>query len=238
MSLVLRAGSAYDAAVLADGPVGFWPASAGTAMMPNGDAATLLDGASQWTAVHDAGSYSVPTTGALTVEVWLRPDVLDFPGAETSADGPLVYPLIKGTTYGTGGDQEWALRMYGRGSATRPNRISGYVFNPDGGLGAGSYFQDALTAGQWMHIALVVDTVTKGADGWGTTRIYRDGALRDTDTLGGTYRIAPVNNGAPVHIGARPGRSYFKGAIGKVALYGRALTSAQIAAHFAAMYPA
>jgi hypothetical protein len=33
----------------------------------------------------------------------------------------------------------------------RPNRISGYRFNLTGGPGAGSYLQDPVTAGQWIH---------------------------------------------------------------------------------------
>ena len=38
--------------------------------------------------------------------------------------------------------------------ANRPNRISFYVFNPEGRLGVGSYFEDPndpVVAGQWMH---------------------------------------------------------------------------------------
>lgn len=224
----------YDAEVRADHPAGYWPLGAG-ATLPNGDPAALFDGASQWAAVHDAAAYSVPTTGALTVEMWLRPDVLDFGHAETSGDGPCVYPLIKGTTFGSGGDQEWAIRMYSRAS-NRPNRISGYVFDPAGGLGAGSYVQDPVTPGQWLHIALVIDTITKGPDGWGTTKLYKNGALRDTDSLGGAYDITPVNNGAPVQVGARPGHSYFQGGIGKLAIYGHAVPAARLAAHHAAMH--
>jgi hypothetical protein len=246
----------YDAAVLADAPAAYWPMSdaggtltdargalsgsytgaPGIVTLPNGDPARVFDGATQYATVPDADLLSVPTTGQLTLELWLRPDVNDFANPETSADGPLVYPLYKGDTYGTGGNIEYAVRMYSR-SSTRPNRISGYLFNPEGALGAGSYFQDTTVPGVWIHVAVVFDTVNKGADGWGTVSIYKNGILRDTDTLGDPYDIVPVNGTAPLWLGARPGHSWFQGAIGKVAVYPYRLTPAQLAAHTQAMNP-
>ena len=40
----------------------------------------------------------------------------------------------------------------------RDKRISFYVFNLGGGRGCGSYFQDPIQAGQWIHVAGVADS--------------------------------------------------------------------------------
>ena len=245
-------GGSYDAAVLADNPVGYWPLADGSnladsskpaafpagtpsaTVLPSGEPAVVFDGASEYAEIADDDAYSVTSTGQLTIEAWIRPDVVNFPHTEYSSDGDIVYPLVKGENYGSSGDQEYVLRMYNQASS-RPNRISGYLFNPDGGLGAGSYVQETITPGEWMHIAVVFDTVNLGGDGWGTVRIYKDGVLKDTDSLGDPYYITPENKGAPIHLGARPGHSFFQGAMGKVAVYDQALSSTQIAAHTDAM---
>ena len=36
----------------------------------------------------------------------------------------------------------------------RVNRIAGYLFNASGGKGAGSYFQEKVRPGQWIHLSL------------------------------------------------------------------------------------
>lgn len=182
-------------------------------VLPNGEHAYAFDGLSQYVEVADADDLSAVTTGILTVEAWVRPDVLDNP---TVHPDQYVHWLGKGVT----GQHEYAARLYNKSGTDRPNRTSGYAWNLSGGLGAGSYFQDALTAGQWMHYGFVIDTVNLGSDGWGTTRIYRDGVLRDTDTLGGDYNIVPANGTAPLRIGTRDLATYLQGAIGKVAVYG------------------
>jgi Concanavalin A-like lectin/glucanases superfamily len=60
----------------------------------------------------------------------------------------------------------------------RPNGISFYLFNPNGGEGIGSYFQEPVQIGQWIH---VVGT----ADGQ-TTSIYKNGEFKDCDRYTGT----------------------------------------------------
>lgn len=257
-------GSTFDQAILADSPTAYFaldpsdptdltgnghtltfPAGTpATQTLANGDVIALFDGATQYAEIADADDLSVTTTGILTFMAVISPATLEYPNAETSGDGNCVYPLIKGVNYQTTGDQEWCLRTYSQ-SAARPNRVSGYVFNADGGLGAGSYFQGGVNntdasapplmqVGDEILVHVKIDTVNLGADGYGTVRIYRNGVLQDHDSMGDPYYITPVNNGAPVHIGARPGHSYFSGAVGKVAVFGGDLTDAQIAAHYAA----
>lgn len=203
---------------------------------PDGTPCLVFDGVDDYLEVADRAALSVATTGQITVVALMRPDVLDFPGAEPSSDGPLVHWLGKGTEYGADdGDQEWLMRMYNRttdGSTVGPraNRISGYAFNPAGGLGAGSYFQEAVVAGDWIQVALVIDTINKGADGWGTTKIYKNGVLKDTDSLGAPYNIVSKDGPSPMRIGTVTLGSFFKGAIHKPTIYPAALTATQLAA--------
>lgn len=247
--------SVYDSAVLADTPVAYWKLTGGvastpdagtsgnaavytgspsSATMPNGDSAVALNGSSQYAQVADHDAYSVATTGVLTIELWLRLAVENFPSAIDGGDGPYVGALKKGSTSGVSGDQEWAIRMYSL-ATTRPHRISGYVFNPTGGLGAGSYVEEPTGVGQWVHIAAVFDNVTKGGDGWGTIKLYKNGVLKDSDSMGAPYNITPVNTASVVQIGAVLGESYFAGSIGKVALYNYVVPQSRLAAHYAAM---
>ncbi|WP_051367106.1 LamG-like jellyroll fold domain-containing protein [Hamadaea tsunoensis] len=244
------AGSAYDTAVLADSPAAYWRLGDGGTVvadatghghtgtytgsptattLPNGDPATKFNGSTQYATIADGDYLSIPGTGQITVEAWLRPDVLQFSHQESTG---YVHWMGKGTT----GQHEYAARMYSlTNSESRPNRISGYSFNLGGGLGAGSYFQDTVTAGQWIHYTLVINTTNvSGAYPTGYTKIYKNGVLRDQDSLQ-DYAIVPGNGTAPFRIATRDFASYFEGAIGKVAVYNYELSGTRIAAHYAAM---
>jgi hypothetical protein len=213
--------------ILGDRPVGYWPLATGTtvvdrigtatavytgspaaATLPNGDPAVAFTTSGQYATVPDADAFSVPTTGQLTLELWIRPDVYDFPDAETSTDGPLVYPLYKGNRTGPGGNIEYAVRMYSR-SSTRPNRMSAYLFAPDGGLGAGSYAEDPIILSGWVHLVAVFDGVNKGPDGWSPgTRTASSG----TPTPGATPTTSSRSTATPrstwaAGLGIRPSRA-------------------------------
>jgi len=54
------------------------------------------------------------------------------------------------------GHQEWGFRFYNR-RAERSNRISAYIWNPEGQLGAGAYVEDRLTAGAWIYLVATFD---------------------------------------------------------------------------------
>jgi hypothetical protein len=241
----------YDSMVLADSPTLYLalgsPNSAenslvgdhlatfsgnpGTTTLPNGDQAALFDGTlGQYIQVPDADDLSVPTTGALTIEAWLRPDSLVFPAVEGTG---YVHWLGK-LNYGPNAC-EWVARIYSQGNTeNRANRLSGYCFNPAGGLGAGSYTQDTLTPGQWIHYALVINTAPSPTYPTGYTKLYRGGVLRDQDALA-DYSIVPANTTAPVRIGSATGRSAFLGGIGKVAIYPAELAADRIAEHHRVM---
>ncbi|WP_299541418.1 LamG-like jellyroll fold domain-containing protein [uncultured Streptomyces sp.] len=243
--------SAYDTAVEAEDPALYLRlGGAGTELspgglravfhgapshshLPNGDPASLFDGTpGQYVEVPDDRSLSVPNTGALTVEAWFRPDTLVFPATEGTG---YVHWLGK-VTYATVNQCEWTARIYSAANTEgRANRVSGYAFNPPGGLGAGSYFQDTLHPGEWIHYALVINTAPDGPSyPTGYTKIYRDGRLRDQDALA-DYSIVPQDTTSPVRIGSTSLRSFFLGAIGKVAIYPRELTAERLNAHHAVM---
>lgn len=241
------AASQYDTAVLADNPTLYLRMSAvgtqhteidrsgnnrhGTyfpqtaifskTQLPNGEAATVFDGVNQYVEVSSASALSVRRGGALTLEAWIRPDVLNFPNDES--DG-----YVHWAGKGESGQHEYALRMYSKNNtASRPNRISGYAFNPAGGLGSGSYFQDVVTAGHWIHVVVIISTRTRP----GTIKIYKNGSLRQT-TLLDQFHVVPRAGNAPLRIGTRDFGSFFKGAIGKFALYAYPLSQRQIQNHF------
>ena len=236
--------SAYERAVAADKPSAFLQrnrvvigrgtagkvvGTPGATRMPNGDPAFVFNGSGEHLKFASRGAFSIPTTGRLTVEYWIRPDALQFPDSESSG---YVYILGKGAP----GKHEWYGRMYNKqNSENRPNRISGYAFNPNGGLGAGSYFEDPVARGRWIHVALAFNTKnTSSAFPTGYVKIFKNGVLRDKDSLKG-YNIVPKNTGAPLRIGTGYLDSYFKGAIGNVAFYNKELSGKRLKAHFNAM---
>ena len=198
--------------------------------MPNGDPAYKFDGTRQYLRFASRPAFQVPPTGVLTVEFWMRPDRLQFRHTEGSG---YVYVLGKGRP----GAHEWYARMYSRRNAeSRPNRISGYAFNRSGGLGAGSYFQDRVRRRGWIHVALVVNSRYRSKRyPLGYTRIYKNGRLRDTDSLA-DYRIHPRSGPAPLRIGTGYLGSYFQGAVGDVAFYHHVLRPRRILAHYRAMW--
>ena len=253
--------SAYDAAILADGPSAYWPLNGnaldlsgngnngtinGTPTVTtwvNSEHALAFDGStSQYVEIADAAQLSAATTGQFTVEAWIRPDVADFANAEGT--GPWVWWAGKMGTHSESTQAEWACREYNFDSY-RPNRISGYAFNntpqtPGGfNYGAGSNFQDTITPGVWIYFVLVINSTdhsnSKYPTGW--TAVYRDGGWRDQDSLS-DYSVVPQRAGAPVRIGTATLDSFFQGAVAKVALYTYCLTATQIHSHYRLAIPA
>lgn len=247
----LKNGS-YDQLVLDDSPVAYFPfneenivcdhgrnhyyAQMGggeilPANLPNGDRALEFDSGGDYITVADADGLSVATTGILTIEAWMRPNVLQFHHQEGSG---YVHWLGKGETNA----MEYVLRMYSEtNDESRPNRVSGYAFNSTGGLGVGSYFQDSEDIGDWIHVVLVINTQnTSSSYPTGYTKIFKNGAQRDKDSLS-SLSIVPTNGSAPLRIGTRDLASFFQGAIGKVAIYNYELTAYQVLEHYQRIVP-
>jgi hypothetical protein len=245
---ICSAPSAYDLAILSDQPVLYLPndtsqpidsgsgnhlvathgSPLASALLPNSDPCLVFNGVNQYLEVKNALDLSVST--AMTLEAWMRPDVLTFPHFEGSG---YVYWMGKGEPE----NYEYASRMYNLiNEETRPNRISGYAFNPTGGLGVGSYFQDAVIIGEWIHYILIINKTVSPQFPMGYTKIYKNGALRDQDNLA-TLSINPIPKNAPLRIGTRDLNSFFQGSIGKIALYPYEITPLRAYEHLKLMAP-
>lgn len=175
-----------------------------------------FDGVGTYIEVPSSPDFSVTTTGALTVSARIRPETLLFANTEGSG---YVHWLGKGKK----GQYEWTFRIYSEDNTEgRGNRISFYVFNPAGGLGIGSHFQDALEPGQWIYVVGAADNHR--------TSIYRDGVKRDSDVYVG--KVTPQAGNAPLCIGTRDLNSFFQGEIGEVRVWNRLLTDAEVAGLF------
>lgn len=197
------------------------------ALQGDTNTAVKLDGNKSYIEVSADKALSVPTGGqGLTVEAWVRPDVLEFKG---ETESPYIHWLGKGE----GKQQEWALRFYSAKAKDRPNRISAYIFNPEGGLGPGAYFQDKLTPGEWLHVVACFDPgdfTTKGAG----VHIYKNGVRRLGPPSQGTlydnphWQIKPAAGTALLRLGTRDKRTFLIGGLDEVAIYPRVLTAEEI----------
>jgi len=175
-----------------------------------------FDGVSGYAEVPSAPELGVSARG-LTIAVWMRPDALTFTKTQGGlASEQYVHWLEKGQK-----DQyEWTFRMYSlTNPGPRQNRISFYVFAPQGGLGCGSYFQDPIEAGKWIQVVGVANQATQ------ETSIYKNGALRHSDSYA-TLTLAPGS--APVRIGSGDLSSFLQGAVGPIEIWNRPLSSAEI----------
>ncbi len=254
-----QAQDQYSQLVLAAGPVAYWrlgeAAGATTAVdetghkhdgayrgKPNFGQPAALQGSRNGAVAFDGSThveipddlaFSQPTSGqGLTVELWLRPDRLDFPG-----EGGNTYIHWLGKS--EAGRHEWGFRFYNLADPQRPNRISAYIWNPDGGLGAGAYFQDPLQVGQWMYIVACFPPGNANTQPTPGVQIYKNAALRNGPPDSGTlyadpkWRIVPKRGTAPVRLGKRDGIMMLIGALDEVAIYPRVLSPDEIQLHYA-----
>ncbi len=231
--LTLGGGSAGIADRTGHGHNGVYQNAPATSTFPDGSGATVFDGATQYIEIANSTSLSVPATGILAIEAWIRPDTLQFPHDE---DTGYVHWLGKGVA----GQHEYVGRMYSftnTETPPRPNRISGYAFNLAGGLGVGSYFEDTVVAGDWIHFVLVINTVnTDPTYTTGYTLVYKNGEQRDKDALS-DLSIVPAHGTAPLRIGTRDLGSYFQGAIAKLAVYDYEPTLTTFRSHYQLIVP-
>jgi hypothetical protein len=252
--------SPYDNSVLADHPVAFWNDASltditghghigvmmnapATTALPNGDRSLSFNGINQYAEVSDAADLSVPATGILTLEAWIRADVLDFPNMEGTG-------YVNWMGKGESGQHEYVCRMYGQNptgnDAGRGSRIVGNAFTATGVAAAGSYYQsasdDLIAAGEWLHYVFVINTTAISTQHpHGYTKLYvqrknSDGSLTtftDQDSLNSST-LTP--GATPFRIGTRNFGSYFKGAIGKMAVYNYEPDSSRIVEHGKRMF--
>lgn len=260
----LAASSSYDQVILGDKPVAYWAMNNPTGSeidltgnghsgtykggtptlvpMLNGDRAADFNGSTEYMTVPSSASFSIPTTHKLTWEGWIRPDDLQFP---TAANG---YVDWMGKCQNYSPSCEWESRMYTSvNSQNRCNRLSAYVFNPGAGLGSGADWQptcNLLQTGQWLHVVgeYQTDTTPSACNSAypGTINIWVNGVEWNQSYHGNTgcmsqYNIKPQAGSSPLNIGVMALDYWFKGAVGKVAIYNYLLSQDQINSHFTAM---
>jgi len=263
--LVFRAthsASAYDTAVLNDHPVAYWAmdnAAGGTepdlagnghtgtyqggtpkyTSLPDGEQAADFNGSTQYLTVRSSSAFSIPTTGQLTWESWIKPDKLQYAS---------YYTDWIGKCQGYSPTCEWEARMYSTvNSQGRCNRLSAYVFNLSAGLGSSADWQPnchLLQAGQWLYVVGEYQTQSQppGCNGpqigginiwvngveWNQSYHLQTGCMSQ-------YGITPMASTSPLNIGTMALDYWFPGAVGKVAIYNYLLSQAQISVHFTAM---
>ncbi len=129
--------------------------------MNSGNSYLHFDGFQSYIEIPDSPDFSLTTTGALTISAWIRPTTLIFPSTEGKGLD-LTKAYVHWLGKGEAGQQEWVFRMYSLDNTDgRANRISFYVFNPEGHLGVGSYYQDPnnpIQVGVWIHVVGSADS--------------------------------------------------------------------------------
>jgi len=200
------------------------------------DFAIGLNGVDACVEIPDSAAFSQPTSGqGLTVEAWLRPDVLTFEG---QTEQRYIHWLGKGEP----GAFEWGFRLYSKDSPTRPNRISAYIWNASSpphvaNEGAGAYFQDELEPGVWIHVVACYDSGDATDPNAGVS-IYKNGRLRASPLKSrgaryASYDIHPTRGGAPVRLGTRDRGSFLAGGLDEVAIYPRVLSADEVLDNYA-----
>jgi Concanavalin A-like lectin/glucanases superfamily len=93
-----------------------------------------------------------------------------------------------------------------------------------------------VTPGQWMMVTFVIDS--RPSEQWpdGYISVYKNGVLRGGPVSIGQFHVEPGASDAPFRIGTRDLESFFKGAIGKVAVYDSVLSGKDILAAYNAMF--
>lgn len=181
-----------------------------------GDGAFEFSGPENYIQVNDADELSPSTFKYnFTVSFWIKFDQTSFIGEGSNRD--YINYLGKGSV---DNGYEWFFRQYNSSNAEgRNNRISFYAFNPEGGLGAGSYFQKNIERGKWEYITGVINETH--------IKIYNNGILQNTNLLS-KYNIQMKNTKSDLYIGKSESGNYFSGSIDELRIYNKSLNDCQI----------
>ena len=218
--------SAYAEAVLQDQPIGYWRFSASSpvtamdlagqapglytgdaaptaigALLLEDDRAVALDGTGDY--VDMGARFGFPGTLAFTIEAWVKPDV-----------NGLYNGVVSKNDESAGGNTRVGYHMYTQAGA--------FGFERNDGTLSQDVRTGALTTMRWTHVAIAYD----GAK----LSLYTDGVRQAMTAVPNV--LLPVTTNAFV-VGARNGGAYLflKGGIDEVAVYDKALTDVQLAAH-------
>lgn len=228
-----RASTPYQQAILADSPVGYWTfdnaSDLGADSSGNGnngtvygDAITTTTGVDGTAGLFDGNSYidtpDVDLGTSFTVEAWFDTNY-DMPSGDTE--------YIMNRDEFNGSSRIFQLRLVSSGD-------SEFIALSGGGDQGGvqdTFSSGSLDDGNWHYIAAVVQANT--AADTTTSTLYVDGSPVDRTTSPG---LEPTS-GSDIGLGAADGESGgddFRGALDEMAVYNKALTAAQIEAHYEA----
>lgn len=183
----------------------------------------------------DADVFSVPTTGIVAYELWMRPDAQNWPTTTLQSADTDQYTHW----FGKAGRNvnEYIFRRYNANAPTRPSRISTYAFNLSGGLGAGSYVQEPVPNGEWDYYVGVLNSTDTTLSPYGRVRIYKNGAQKDSDGMGSPYFIVPRNGAAPLRIGTASKQSFAQAGIARVVFWNREPSASEILTRYRTVVP-
>jgi hypothetical protein len=175
------------------------------ALAGSSDTAVSLD-ATAGTVVSVPYSSELNPNGAFSAEAWVNPNALTTTAAPTCilASGQFAAPRSGWLIYQV--DNGWSFRMYNQnGTATSANIVGG----------------TAPEIGVWYHVVAVYD---------GTTAyLYVNGVQAASAAPTGYVPSA----GGPLFVGGRSDSSFWwNGTADEVALYSKALTAAEVDAHY------
>ena len=221
-----HAAPRYDAAVLADHPVGYW-------RLGEASGTTLVDRSGHGNDGVYAGSYQLGQVGAIagdadtatvfggqsgatvpssrnlvvgnqvTIELWLKKRSEAFDAVFVAKNGACVanaecFQLLN---HLTSGQMEFRV-----------------IADPGSALVSNS----SLSTGDWHYVVATYDG--------GQARLYVDGALDGSRAI----TMTPSNAADPWSIGRRADGYFADGTLDEVAVYGTALTAEQVSAHWRA----
>jgi hypothetical protein len=181
----------------------------------------LFDGLDDYIEVPDCDQFSATTTGGLTISFWMSPRVENF----STPDNNIRF-LGKGDPK----QYEWSFVMYNQDGTDRPQRISFYIFNLNGGLGAGHYTQEPVAVNEWVYITGKIDG--------NYIYIYKNGEYINksnyTMAMGTIPKIVPENGNAPLRIGTRnlEDHDWWNGRVDELRISGVPRSSAWIKASY------
>lgn len=238
----------YHDLIIASNPVGYWPlrenaddeSGNGRDGSSVGMPEFINDKTGGWVRLNGTSfieipsdpAFSQPTSGSgLTVEVWMRPHVLNF-------SQEYIHWLGKG-----GKDKyEWGFRFYSSCDTERPNRLSAYVWNPIGGCGAGAYFQEPVHENEWLYIVASFQPGDAN-DSTAGVLIYKNGEFKQGPVQSPAtryhhpphWRIFPAAGDAPLRLGTRSDpANCLIGGLAEIAIYNRLLNEDKIEQHYQA----
>lgn len=180
--------------------------------------------------------FSIQTSGkGLTVEVWMRPNALHFQG---EGDKKYIHWLGKGESK----KMEWGFRFHSGDHLTRPNRISAYAWNPQGGAGAGAFCSGGVVKqGMWLHLVACYEHYVDPCVRKTGVQLFVNGKFVQGPPSSGTlyfnegsWSVVPLSGNAPLRFATRSAtdNSFLTGGIDEVAIYPYVLTHEQIEHHY------